>query len=948
MPDDPRVQQLLDALLETHVKLEEVCGPCPELLPQVRARWLEMCHAQAVFDALLPPMLSTGQDTPASPPEATPLPVIPGYQVEAVLGVGGMGVVFRARHLRLNRLVALKMTLAGAYAGLQERERFQREAEAVAALRHPNIVQIHDIGDTDGRPYFTMEYVEGGSLTQQLAGTPQPAREAAALLTTLTKAVHAAHQGGIIHRDLKPANVLLTDDGTPKISDFGLARRLDGEAGLTRTGTALGTPSYMAPEQAQGRSHAVGPATDIYALGAILYELLTGRPPFRAESVAETISQVLSQEPVPPSRLNRKVPRDLETICLKCLRKEPKLRYANAAALADDLERFQRGEAISARPEGFVTRLVRQVRRRPALAAAVVVSTLLALTLVGGGFWFLFDREATVRAAEGDLRDMAQHLRDSAWREAGAARDRAKGRLDDGGPAGLRRLMDQGTHDLDLVTRLDAIRLEASGVVGGVDGLASTDESYAEAFRRVGLGTVDDAPEVAAEWIKNSNIRSALVAAFDHWSVCARDSRRRLWILKVVQTADPGPTGWRTRARDPEVLKDQVALKELVRTAPIKDAPVALLLALDLHYSGVEYRAEFLKRIYQEHPDDFWVNHRLGFVMYHLGLPGEAVGFYQAALAIRPGSALVHNNLGRALTTVRRPEEALAHYQRAVALDPTSAAFRLNLATALATQGQLDAAIGELEVGLGYNPHSAMLHTALGLCLENKGRHAEAFARYTRAIALEPLRTHSQKALRGFLLGRGRMDDMRVAWQAALAANPPDHDAWYGYAELCLFLGHVDEYHHVRKALLDKFGTTKDPQIAERVGRACLLLPAEGNELRRAGALADLAATADSVKDQGLFPYFQFVKGLADYRQGRYEQAIKVLQGAPSRLPGPSPLLVLAMALHRNGQTEEARKTLAVALQKPAWRVKQIRDQDDCIMHVLRREAESLILPASP
>ena len=272
--------------------------------------------------------------------------------MQAVLGRGGMGVVYKARDRRLNRPVALKMLLAGAYARPDELERFLREAEAEAALRHANIVQVYDVGDLDGRPYFTMEFVEGGSLAQKLAGTPLPAGQAAALLATLAEAVQAAHDGGIVHRDLKPANVLLTADGTPKISDFGLARRLDDGAGLTQSGATLGTPSYMAPEQARGETQRSVPAADVYALGAILYEMLTGRPPFRAETAAETIRQVVEEEPVPPSRLNAKVPRDLETICLKCLHKEPHRRYASAAALAEDLHRFQRGEPIAARPAG--------------------------------------------------------------------------------------------------------------------------------------------------------------------------------------------------------------------------------------------------------------------------------------------------------------------------------------------------------------------------------------------------------------------------------------------------------------------------------------------------------------------------------------------------------------------------------------------------------------------
>src|SRR5262249_50901660 len=259
---------------------------------------------------------------PGLPPPGASLPQVPDYNVEAELGHGGMGVVYRAWHLRLHRRVALKMLLAGAHARPAERERFLREAGAVPGLRHPNIVQVDEAGDVDGRSYFTMELVEGGSLAQQIQGVPQPVGKAAALVVTLADAVHAAHQGGIVHRDLKPANILLTADGTPKVTDFGLARRLQGGGPLPLSGVPVGTPSYMAPEQAQGQTEAAGPAADVYALGAILYELLTGRPPFRAATAAETLQQVISQEPAPPSRLNDQVPRDLETICLKCLHKE--------------------------------------------------------------------------------------------------------------------------------------------------------------------------------------------------------------------------------------------------------------------------------------------------------------------------------------------------------------------------------------------------------------------------------------------------------------------------------------------------------------------------------------------------------------------------------------------------------------------------------------------------
>src|SRR5262245_58605804 len=292
MPDDARVEQLLEQLLDSGGTPEEACDKCPELLPLVPAGWRRLRALQVEIGALFPP--TPGSDGSTPPPLPTgELPRIRGYEVEEELGRGGMGVVYKAWHRRLQRPVAVKMLLAGAYAQPHELERFLREAEMVAGLRHANIVQVHEAGDVDGRPFFTMEFVEGGSLAQKQAGTPQPVRQAAALMAAVAEAVHAAHQRGIVHRDLKPGNILLTADGTPKITDFGLARHLEGAAGLTQSGVTVGTPSYMAPEQAEGKSREVGPAADTYALGAILYELLTGRPPFRAETAAETLRQVI-------------------------------------------------------------------------------------------------------------------------------------------------------------------------------------------------------------------------------------------------------------------------------------------------------------------------------------------------------------------------------------------------------------------------------------------------------------------------------------------------------------------------------------------------------------------------------------------------------------------------------------------------------------------------------
>ena len=317
-----------------------------------------------------------------------PAPTIAGYEILDELGRGAMGVVYLARQVRLNRDCALKMILAGAHADAVSSVRFLAEAEAVARLRHPNVVQIHHIGEANGLPYFELEYVERGSLDRVLNGTPWPARRAAELVEAIARGAAEAHRLGIVHRDLKPSNVLMADGATPKITDFGLAKWLNLDSGLTRTESILGSPSYMAPEQAEGHSREVGPLSDVYALGAILYELLTGRPPFKAATVLQTLEQVKTAEPVPPSRLQPGLPRDIETIALKCLQKDPARRYADAGALAEDLRRFLAGEPILARRIGVTERLWLWCRRNPTLSAAtgLAAAALIAATAVSIAF----------------------------------------------------------------------------------------------------------------------------------------------------------------------------------------------------------------------------------------------------------------------------------------------------------------------------------------------------------------------------------------------------------------------------------------------------------------------------------------------------------------------------------------------------------------------------------
>ena len=326
---------------------------------------------------------------------------IAGYDILGELGRGGMGVVYKARQVGLNRICALKMILAGGLASDDSIKRFRIEAEAIAKLQHPNIVQVYEIGKAADCPYFSLEFVDGSSLQTKIASTPQPPAETARLMQQICEGVQAAHARGVLHRDLKPANILLTKDNVPKITDFGLAKRIeDKDHGQTRTGAILGTPSYMAPEQAMGRAKAVGPAADIYSLGAVLYDMLTGRPPFRGETVMDTLNQVQKMEPLPPRELAPNIPIDLQTICLKALQKEPNKRYATAGEMAEDLRRFLAGEPILARPTPAWERGIKWAKRRPALATAVSVSSVALVTVVTFAFLWLNTQKVAAEEKE--------------------------------------------------------------------------------------------------------------------------------------------------------------------------------------------------------------------------------------------------------------------------------------------------------------------------------------------------------------------------------------------------------------------------------------------------------------------------------------------------------------------------------------------------------------------
>jgi serine/threonine-protein kinase len=786
---------------------------------------------------------------PTTPPhEATrgaepALPTLPGYEVLAELGRGGMGVVYRARQVGLDRLVALKMILGGAHADEQDLARFRTEAEAVARLQHPHIVQIHDIGAHDGLPFFSLEFCGGGSLAARLNGTPLQPRQAAQLVETLARAMQAAHEHQIVHRDLKPANILLASGGReppgdgalpggsrppladliPKIADFGLAKKLDAGPGQTQSGAIVGTPSYMAPEQAFGQQRAIGPAADVYALGAILYELLTGRPPFKAATPLDTVIQVVTDEPVPPSRLIAKLPRDLETICLKCLQKDPKKRFGSARALAEDLRRFQAGEPIIARPVGRLERTVKWVRRNPALAACLAAVLLL---LVGGGvaaLWYQGQRaeagrklaltelavqqgldqaqrghaqllaalkkpggvqdllnqparwEAEIKAARGD------------WQRAHALATNAEGSLDPELAARLQKLdcvLARDQADYQLARRLEKIRLDRAGGVGRTLDRAQAERQYLRAFQDAGLAIAPGRQKEVARLIQHSPIKEQLLASMDDWAESANWNKnvalcRRL--VEVACLADPDP--WRVKVRDLRWWKDSTALGKLADTLLSDQAALARLspqmLSLVSFLLPDAGKERWLRRGQALHPADFWLNFELALALHRAGERAvEAAGFYRVALAIRPNTSAVYNNLGSVLYDQKDLPAASDAFHNALALDPRNALAWSNLSLLRRVQNQLPAAIDAARKALALDPKYALAWNNLGCALLAQNDLPAASDALRKGLALDPTHFKGWYDLGHALYQQKNYPAASDACSKALALDPRNAMAW--------------------------------------------------------------------------------------------------------------------------------------------------------------------------
>jgi tetratricopeptide (TPR) repeat protein/predicted Ser/Thr protein kinase len=642
---------------------------------------------------------------PPAPDALTPRPLtLPGYEVAEILGRGGMGVVYLGRQLVPRREVALKV-LHAVQATPRQLARFRAEGELIARVQHPNIVTVYEVGEHRGEPFFAMEYVAGGTLRQRNAATPLTPAAAARTTAILARAMHHAHQRGILHRDLKPANILLASDGTPKITDFGLAKQIDASDGPTHAGDILGTPPYMAPEQADGRIQDIATVTDVYALGAILYELLTGRPPFRADTTTEILRQVIHEPPVRPSVLRRKVPRDLETICLKCLEKAPRDRYSSAEGLAEDLERFLDHRPIRARRSFPWERALKWARRRPAAAALLLVG---ALALLGGGVsWYEHHRRAVLEAE----------------READENYQTFQRRRDDAVFFGMNALAGN-----QLLTGMDAA---ASSVAAG--------EAAREALAAAGVSPDDDVAETPTLGVEGSPRRREVSEGCHTLLLLLADNAEGAESLRLVERAARAyrPTEAYRRRRDHFRQRLQMS----PAPAPVMQLPMG---ALDHFLLGFEqdqqgHPREALRsfeRAVAAQPDHFWANlelalfalrsaqwevarARLGvclakqpdYVWPHL-LHGYACGerhlwdlaeeSYATAewLLDRHSNAearyVLLNTRGLLRIYTHRLGEAAMDLDRAIALKPRNAVARVNLARVYINQHRWDDAKAEL------------------------------------------------------------------------------------------------------------------------------------------------------------------------------------------------------------------------------------------------------------
>ncbi len=848
----------------------------------------------------------------AAPPGTTQR--IGDYEILAPIASGGMGVVYKARQLGLDRIVALKMMLRADTASADDIRRFHAEAEAAAQLDHPGIVPIFDVGEADGRHYFSMAFVEGGSLLKLLADGPMEPRAAAGLLNAVSSAVAYGHDRGIVHRDLKPANILLGADGTPKVTDFGLAKRVEAAGDLTHTGQILGTPSYMPPEQARGDLSAIGPLSDVYAIGAVLYHAVTGRPPFMAATVMATLKQVLEADPVSPMQLNPQVDRDLETIALKCLEKEPHRRYGSAAELAADLGRFIAGEPIIARRSSAWERAYKWSRRRPAAAMLAAVSLVAVVSMAVGGLFYAQAAEQRAKLAQREARDRARQLEDrdalDATRRALQAAVRRSSQLLDAGslqeaevaveqalakagdtPALAEERREIEALKADLAGRLAADRDRAAARQRLTDFDGHRDTAMFYGLQSFGLDPVKNQQTAASE------ARAALAAWGIDPAATAHASAPIDWQSSAFAHYDEAERS-RIRSRCYELLLvfADATLRSEGAASSRKEIDAAIA-AVDRAVSVIGHetpatrleRAECLDR----RGDGAGAARERSLATRQGGADTAADSFLVGKLLLRPDASATDEDLKRAKTA----------FEQTLLLEPDHFWAQYCLGMQGLRQSRPDMADVYFTSCVARRPDFAWSYILRGAARTSLGEFDLAAADFDHAVALEPEREARHVALvnRAVLeFTRNRPDEARRLLAEAIDLEPRGYQAIVSLATVESRQGRHDE----ALALLDQAVELEpnSPVVHRQRGR----LHAERRD--SAAAERDLRAAA---RLEGTNPEARAddlaLLGQMLFRQQKYDEALAIWDESLSIDPDePQSHLWRAALLVDRGRFEEA------------------------------------------
>jgi Flp pilus assembly protein TadD len=813
------------------------------------------------------------------------------YRILRPHAQGGLGIVSVASDVELGREVAFKEIQFKYAEDGNLRSRFVREAEITGGLEHPGIVPVYGLGRyADGRPYYAMRLIRGESLqeaTRKLytgAGS-HTLRDLLARFVAVCNAVAYAHSRGVIHRDIKPSNVMLGPYGETLVVDWGLAKVIgrqpadaeaspestlrppSGESSHTQAGAALGTPAFMSPEQARGEVDSLGPATDVYSLGATLYAVLTGQPPVQGRDTAEVLEKVRQADWLAPRLVSASVSKALDAICRKAMALKPANRYGTPLELAGDIEHWLADAPVTAWREPWTTRASRWIGRHRTKVVGGLVATVVGLLAgVVGLVWWQRDLERRRAGFEAALDRISELQAKERWAEARAVLEQAEDRSVGTASARLQQRLETARHDLTLVGRLDDLRMQRALIQRTFEKTAKLDKNYEEAFVEAGLGGPDDGEAAVAERVASSAVRDVLVASLDDWALVSK-GQRRAWALAVARRADPDP--WRDQLRDPAAWEDDDALAKTVASAPAGSVTPGLAAAVGGRLESAKEGEGILRAAAALRPGDFWLNFRLGYLLQQLRRPGESEVFYRVSLVARPDSTNAHNGLAIVLAELRKNDDAAAHYRRAIELDPENHWAYSNLGLVLARQGKSDEALAAFRKSVALSPWFPMGHRNLGAELERQGRLDEAAAQYRIALQLSPRFELARQDLYLLLDRQGNANEAVAVCRKAVDLNPNDPGVHMTLGGMLHRQGKLDEAVAAYRRAADL-----DPKNAAAFNNM-------GCALRDQGKLDEAAAslrTANSLapRDASLSRNL----GTVLERQGHFEEAVELYRRA--------------------------------------------------------------------